>query len=145
MMSKWKQLWAFIMKSISLAWKLMKFVNHKSVNRRWATFEVDFCGGGGCWYIFLCVVLHTCNYWDWVICSPVCLELCICYNVKSWHSVVVLKYLWCIQWKTVWEHSADCELYSSHSETEILTMNVTFKWADRIFIVVARDSQSREQ
>ena len=50
-----------------------------------------FCGGV-CWCIFLCVVLHTCNYWDWLICSPVvCWKLCICYDVKGWDSVLVLQ------------------------------------------------------
>ena len=138
--SKQKQMWAFIMKRMSLAWKLMQFVYHKSVNWRWATFWDDFCSGHF-WYI-LCVVLHTWNCWDWLICSPVvCLELCICYDVKSWHSVLVLYICSCIHWKTVWEHSAGCELYSSHSETEILAMNVTFKWAERIIT----DSRRREQ
>ena len=83
--------WAFIMKRMSLAWKLMQFVYHKRVSMRWATFWNDFCGGG-CWCIF-CVDLHTWNYWDWLISSPVCLELYICYDVKSWQCVLVLKYL----------------------------------------------------
>jgi len=47
--------------------------------------------------------------------------------------------------KTVWEHNAGCELYSSHIETKILAMNVTFKCAEIIFTVVVAHSQSREQ
>ena len=30
---------------------------------------------------------------DWFAVLFVCLELCICYNVKIWHIVLVLKYL----------------------------------------------------
>jgi len=42
----------------------------------------DFCGGDF-WCILLCLVLHTWNYWDWSVCTPVvCLELCICYDVS---------------------------------------------------------------
>jgi hypothetical protein len=33
----------------------------------------------------------------------------------------------CVQSKTVSEHNAVCELYSSHMETKILAMNVTYK------------------
>jgi hypothetical protein len=44
-----------------------------------------------------------------------------------------------------WQRNAGCELYSSHIETEILAMNVTLKWAERIIIVVATDSWSTEQ
>jgi len=44
-----------------------------------------------------------------------------------------------------WEHNAICEFYSSHIETKILAMNVTFKWAERMIIIVATHSQSREQ
>ena len=50
-----------------------------------------------------------------------------------------------IQSKTISEHNADCELYSSHIESKILTMNITFKSADRIIVAVASDSQSTEQ
>ena len=45
-----------------------------------------------------------------------------------------------IQSKTISEHNAGCEFYSSHIETEILAISVTFKWAESIIIVVATDS-----
>jgi hypothetical protein len=38
------------------------------------------------------------------------------------------------------EHNAGCECYSSHIGTEILAMNVTVKWAEKIITVVATDS-----
>jgi hypothetical protein len=38
--------------------------------------------------------LWFCTHGTIETCSPVvCLEICICYNVKSWHSVLVLQYL----------------------------------------------------
>jgi hypothetical protein len=126
-----------------LVWKLMKFVNHKNVKLRWATFWDDCCGGG-CWCILLCVVLHTLNYWDWLICSPVvCLELCVCYNVELTQCLIIIVFV--VHKFENWEHNSGCELYSSHIETEILAMNVTFKWTERIIIVVATDSRSTEQ
>jgi hypothetical protein len=45
-----------------------------------------------------------------------------------------------IHLNTVQEHDAGYEFYSSHNETKILAMNVTFKLAERVIIVVANYS-----
>ena len=39
-------MWVFIMKRMSLAWKLMQFVYHRGVNMGWAIYWDDFRSGG---------------------------------------------------------------------------------------------------
>jgi hypothetical protein len=103
----------------------------------------DFCGGGF-WCIYLYVVCtHGTAEIDWLVVLFVCLELCICYSVTVDTLFKYYSICRCIHLKTVWQHNAGCELYSSHIETKILAMNVTFKSTEKIIIVVATDSRSR--
>jgi hypothetical protein len=44
-------------------------------------------------YCCVCFCTHGTAEIGWFPVLCVCLELCICYNVKSWYSVLVLKYL----------------------------------------------------
>ena len=139
-------MWVFIMKRMALARKLMQFVYHRRVNMGWAIYWDGFCGGG-CWYVYCCVWFCThgtnekCQFID-LLCvlgfaSVVILRVdtepyyrSICVRIQSW---------------SVWLHDAGCELYSSHRETEIFAINVTFSWNVMVIIVVPTDSQSREQ
>ena len=71
------------------------------------------------------------------------MQLCICYNVNNWHSVLVSLYLLVHK---VWQvDDVGCEFYISHNETKILAINIIFKWAEKIIIVVGTHNLCREQ
>ena len=75
-------------------------------------------------YIFMCGFAHTellrlvdLHVWSFASVTVVRVDM-----LSHYHSICG-----CIQLETVSEHNVLCECYSSHSETEILAMNVTVK------------------